>query len=125
MTNAAFTLDFDDNLYRFIVDYKFPPGINRKPESFNLFIEYNIDIDDYINGFFFTYPLYKNYYVKANIEITGSNIVEFKNEGLYDCNENKLGSLFVVFKPTKAGLRENKIDDKENTLKSINIKNLI
>ena len=67
----------------------------------------------------------KTVMLKANIEITGSNIVEFKNEGLYDCNENKLGSLFVVFKPTKAGLRENKIDDKENTLKSINIKNLI
>ena len=26
LTNAAFTLDFNDNLYRFIVDYKFPPN---------------------------------------------------------------------------------------------------
>ena len=74
---------------------------------------------------FFTYPLQKLAMLKPDIEITGSNIVEFKNEGLYDCNENKLGSLFVVFKLAKAGLRETKIDDKENTLKSINIKNLI
>ena len=52
-------------------------------------------------------------------------IVEFKNEGIYNCNDNKLGGLFVVFKPTKRGLREHTMNNKENTLKSLDIKNLI
>ena len=125
LNNIAITLDFNENLYRFIINYKFPPGIYRKPDTVNIYLEYSVNINQYLSGFLFNFPLYKDYFVKANIDLCNSNIVEFANEGLYDFNDNKYGSLFVLFKPILDGLREATLDPKINTIKSIDIKNLI
>ena len=47
-------------------------------------------------------------------------LVEFKNEGLFNCTENKYGSLFVIFKPIKDALwEESKKDNMDFRLAEI------
>jgi DnaJ-class molecular chaperone len=125
LINVYFTIEFNNKIYNFIIDYKFPPGIKRKSETFNLYLDYNVDINHYINGFYFEYPLYKSYYVKANIKLITTNIVCIEKEGIYNYETNQLGDLYVVFKPIQGGLNENDIDNNYNIVESISIENLI
>ena len=125
LMNLYFTIDFGKKIYRFLINNKFPPGIIRKPETYNLYLEYNIDINHYMDGFYFEYPLHKDYCVKANIQLTSTNVVCLVGEGLYDCNSNKLGNLYVVFKPIRDGLLENSIKPHVTLIESESIENLI
>ena len=125
LINVFFTLDFNNKMYRFIIDYKFPPNIKRKPDSYNLHMSYDVDINNYIKGFYFEYPLYKDYSIKTNIKLEKTNIVCLSEEGIYNPETNKLGNLYISFNPIRDGLRENEMDNSINTLNSISLEELI
>jgi DnaJ-class molecular chaperone len=125
LINVYFTLEFNNKIYNFFINNKFPPGINRKSETYNLHLEYSIDIHHYLNGFYFEYPLYKNHCIKSNIKITNTNIICLPNEGLYNPIINDFGNFYVIFKPILSGLSEDNIKVNFDTIESVSIENLI
>ena len=125
LVNVIFTINFNDKIYRFIIDYKFPPNIKRKPDSFNLYMNYDIDITNYKKGFYFEYPLYKDYFVKTNVKLDKTNIICLKQEGIYNSELNKMGNLYISFNPIIDGLRESDMKNNIDIMNSISLQELI
>ena len=122
LIHTYFTFEFNKNIYTFSINYNFPPGIHRK--KYDLYLNYTIDIIDYNNGFYFTYPLGENVFLEANINILDTNIIQFQNEGIIHSKEGKMGNFYVIFKPTINTLLEEPIKNNCITIHSLSYKDL-
>ena len=124
LNDVFFTIEYSSNIYYFEINYKFPPGIFRKINSPNIYITYDVDINNYREGFRFTYPLSKKTTLDYNIIIKNTNIVCFPKLGLLSFITNSYGNLYVTFRPTN-GFNEESIDNSLPTLYSIELEELI
>jgi len=124
LNDVFFSVEYDNSIYYFEINYKFPPGIFRKTNSPNIYITYDVDINNYNQGFRFIYPLSKKTRLDYNIIIKDTNIVCFPKLGLFSFITNSYGNLYVTFRPTN-GFKEEDMDNSLPTLYSIELDELI
>ena len=118
LINDTFDINYRNKEYHFVLKYKFPPNIVRKKNSSNLYLNYEIDIHSYTNGFYFDYPLSSSKSINKNILINNSNIVKINEAGILK-DHNKFGHLFITFKPALEKLRESCMKDNIETIFSL------
>ena len=88
-------------------------------------MNYNLNINSYVNGFYFEYSLNSKINLKSNIIIKNSNIVCFQKSGLYNCIDDEYGNLYVTFIPSKNLLDEKSVNLSCSTLYSLESNHLI
>ena len=118
LINDTFDINYLNKEYHFVLKYKFPPNIVRKKNSSNLYLNYEIDIHSYTNGFYFDYPLSSSKSINKNIRINNSNIVKINDAGILK-DHNKFGHLFITFKPALEKLKESCMKDNVETIYSL------
>tara|TARA_B100000524_G_scaffold149929_1_gene75895 strand:+ start:2257 stop:3243 length:987 start_codon:yes stop_codon:yes gene_type:complete len=121
----VFKITFLEHKYIFELNYNFPYNVSRGKNPHHLFMNYNLNIDSYVNGFYFEYSLNSKINLKSNIIIKNSNIVCFQKSGLYNCIDDEYGNLYVTFIPSKNLLDEKSVNLSCSTLYSLESNHLI
>ena len=118
ISDTQYILNYQNKIYKFILKYKFPPKITVKNSSYNLYLNYPVDIDSYHQGFYFDYPISKSRFISKNIIIFNSNIVRIPKEGILNVN-GEYGDLYITFIPQTNKLKEMPIRSNTETLFSL------
>ena len=96
-----FTINVNDKNYDIVIFNNFPENLFRIKDGSDLRLTIPIHIDNYLNGFYLEYKLSNNFTLTCNIKPDLTNVIKFKNGGIYDYKKKCLGDIYIFFLPNK------------------------
>ena len=113
-----FTIEFNKKSYDIIIYNNFPENLHRKSDSYDLELNVNAHISNYIKGFNYYEKITDTYLIDTNIVVDSTNIVKLRRQGLYNYKNKTFGDLYIIVIPdTRSELRPD-IKDGIKTIKS-------
>ena len=95
-----FTIEFNNKYYNIIIFNNFPNNLSRI-NKFDIQLDIQVHIDNYLKGFYLYTKLCKNYSISCNIKPDSINLIKIDNKGLYNYNTGKNGDLYIILFPNK------------------------
>tara|TARA_B110000208_G_scaffold188081_1_gene247116 strand:- start:1788 stop:2747 length:960 start_codon:yes stop_codon:yes gene_type:complete len=122
---ALFNIAFLKASLSFNIITVYPPGIVWKKNTGDLYLKYNLNINNYKQGFLFNYPISHEININYNIKINEVNIVRLPQEGVLHTKECRLGDFYITFIPNDHSLMESSPDPNYSYIKGLLVSDLL
>jgi len=97
-----FTIEFNNISYTVVIYNNFPENLYRKIDSYDIELNLNIHINNYMKGFYYNEKFGDTYSIDTNIRLDSTNIVKLDNKGVYNYNNKSFGDLYITLIPDKS-----------------------